>query len=52
MTHRLTKIVALNRAEANERYFEIPAARSFVIAALLCTVKSITVKVLQWAADN
>ena len=40
--HRLTKIVALNRAEANERYFEIPAALSFVIAPLLCTVKRIT----------
>ena len=37
--HRVTKIVALNRAEANERYFEIPAALSFVIASLLCTVK-------------
>ena len=40
--HRLTKIVALNRAEANERYFEIPAALSFVIAPLFCTVKRIT----------
>ena len=40
--HRLTKIVALNRAEANERYFEIPAALSFVIAPHFCTVKRIT----------
>ena len=40
--HRITKIVALNRAEANERYFEIPAALSFVIAPLFCTVKRIT----------
>ena len=40
--HRLTKIVALNRAEANETYFESPAALSFVIAPLLCTVKRIT----------
>ena len=34
--------MALNRAEANERYFEIPAALSFVIAPLLYTVKRIT----------
>ena len=34
--------MALNRAEANERYFEIPAALSFVIAPLFCTVKRIT----------
>ena len=34
--------MALNRAEANEIYFEIPAALSFVIAPLLCTVKRIT----------
>ena len=40
--HRITKIVALNRAEANERYFEIPAALSFVIAPHFCTVKRIT----------
>ena len=40
--HRITKIVALNRAEANERYFEIPAALSFVIAPHFCTVKRIS----------
>ena len=40
--HRITKIVASNRAEVNERYFEIPASLSFVIAPLLCTVKRIT----------
>ena len=40
-THSITKIVALNRAEANEGYFEIPAALSFVIAPLFCTVKRI-----------
>ena len=34
--------MALNRAEANERYFEIPAALSFVIAPHFCTVKRIT----------
>ena len=42
LQHRITKIVALNRAEANERYFEIPAALSFVIAPHFCTVKRIT----------
>ena len=40
--HRITKIVALNRAGAGEKYFENPAALSFVIAPLLCTVKRIT----------
>ena len=34
--------MALNRAGANERYFENPAAPSFVIAPHFCTVKRIT----------